>query len=173
MLIAMNLFMGSSTRDSIIGIEKCSGWWWAIQGIFIIACILGTWVAVHAAKKETALKKKFGNVGIAESDLDLSSTKMINTLLALGFGGGWVAGCVGLGGGAIYNPVLITLGVPPSVSSATGLYLVTFSKIASVLVYFLDDLLDVPYGFWIGLWSCIGMILGLCAAQVYMKRTGR
>ena len=65
------------------------------------------------------------------------------------------------------------MGIPPRVSSATGLYLVTFSKIASVLVYFLDDLLDIPYGFWIGLWSVIGMVLGLCAAQVYMKRTGR
>ena len=65
------------------------------------------------------------------------------------------------------------MGIPPRVSSATGLYLVTFSKIASVLVYFLDDLLDIPYGFWIGLWSCVGMVLGLCAAQVYMKKTGR
>ena len=29
------------------------------------------------------------------------------------------------------------------------------------------------YGLWIGFWSCIGMILGLCGTQVYMKRTGR
>ena len=91
----------------------------------------------------------------------------------LGFAGGWVAGALGLGGGSIYNPALLAMGIPPRVSSATGLYLVTFSKIASVLVYFLDDLLDIPYGFWIGLWSVIGMVLGLCAAQVYMKRTGR
>ena len=91
----------------------------------------------------------------------------------LGFAGGWVAGALGLGGGSIYNPALLAMGIPPRVSSATGLYLVTFSKIASVLVYFLDDLLDIPYGFWIGLWSCVGMVLGLCAAQVYMKKTGR
>ena len=164
MLIAMNLFMGSSTRDSIIGVSKCSFWWWGIQAIFIVTCILATWLAVHVAKKEIGLKKKFGNVGIAESDLDLSSPKMINTLLALGFGGGWVAGCVGLGGGAIYNPVLITLGVPPSVSSATGLYLVFFSKVASCFVYYLNGELDVYYGLWIAFWSTVGMVLGLLCA---------
>ena len=94
-------------------------------------------------------------------------------LLLLGFAGGWVAGALGLGGGSIYNPALLAMGIPPKVSSATGLYLVTFSKIASVLVYFLDDLLDVPYGFWIGLWSCVGMVAGLLIAQFYMKKTGR
>ena len=121
-------------------------------------------MAVHVAKKETALKKKFGNVGLCDSDLDLSSRRMIIVLLALGFGGGWVAGCVGLGGGAIYNPVLITLGVPPAVSSATGLYLVFFSKVASCFVYYLNGELDVIYGLWIAFWSTVGMVIGLLIA---------
>ena len=121
-------------------------------------------MAVHVGKKEMSLKKKFGNAGMAESDLDLSDNKMINKLLALGFGGGWVAGCVGLGGGAIYNPMLISLGVPPAVSSATGLYLVFFSKVASCFVYYLNDELDLWYGLWIAVWSTVGMILGLIGA---------
>ena len=110
---------------------------------------------------------------MCDSDLDLSKNKTINTLLALGFGGGWVAGCVGLGGGAIYNPVLITLGVPPSVSSATGLYLVFFSKVASCFVYYLNGELDIWYGLWIAFWSTVGMVIGLIGAQWYMKRSGR
>lgn len=60
-------------------------------------------------------------------------------LLIMGFFGGWVAGALGLGGGSIYNPALLSLGVSPKVSSASGLYLVTFSKIASVLIYFMND----------------------------------
>ena len=169
----MNLAIGSSTRESVIGISKCSVWWWAIQGIFIVACVLFTWIAVHVAKKETHLKQKFGNVGIAQSDLDLNSNKMIRILIALGFGGGWVAGCVGLGGGAIYNPMLISMGVPPAVSSATGLYLVMFSKIASCFVYYLNGELNLIYGLWVALWSTVGMVLGLIGAQWYMKKNGR
>lgn len=52
--------------------------------------------------------------------------------------GGWVAGALGLGGGSIFNPLLLTMGVPPKVSSATGMYLVTFSKVAACLIYYLS-----------------------------------
>jgi uncharacterized membrane protein YfcA len=63
--------------------------------------------------------------------------KVLRNVLFLGFGGGWVAGALGLGGGVIFNPLLLSMGVPPIVSSATGMYLITFSKIAACLIYFL------------------------------------
>ena len=65
------------------------------------------------------------------------------------------------------------MGVPPIVSSATGLYLVTFSKIASCLIYFLNEELDIPYGFWIGGWTVVGVAIGIVMTNSYMKRTGR
>ncbi len=74
-----------------------------------------------------------------ESDIRYSDRKKLGQLLILGFVGGWVAGALGLGGGCVYNPALLALGIPPKVSSATGLYLVTFSKIASVLIYYMND----------------------------------
>ena len=94
-------------------------------------------------------------------------------VLGLGFAGGWVAGALGLGGGAIFNPALLTLGVPPKVSSATGLYLVTFSKVASCLIYFLNGELDVEYGLWIGLWATVGTVIGLLLVEWYMRVSGR
>ncbi len=87
--------------------------------------------------------------------------------------GGFVAGALGLGGGAIFNPALLTLGLSPKVCSSTGLYLVTFSKIASCLVYFLNDELDIPYGLWIGLLSTIGTLLSQYATRWYMRVSGR
>lgn len=107
-----------------------------------------------------------------DSDIRMTGKSLVQ-LLCIGFGGGWVAGCLGLGGGAIYNPALLTLGVPPMVSTATGLYLVTFSKIASVFVYFLYGELDIPYALWIGLWSTLGTLLGLVATGWYMRVSGR
>ena len=65
------------------------------------------------------------------------------------------------------------MGIPPIVSSASGLYLVTFSKIAACLVYFLNEELDIGYGFWIGAWSTVGMVIGIIATNCYMKKTGR
>ena len=72
MLIGMNLMMGSTTRESVVGISKCSIWWWLVQLAFIVICVLLTIVSVVVAKSETALKKKFGGVGMCDSDLDLS-----------------------------------------------------------------------------------------------------
>ena len=110
---------------------------------------------------------------MCKSDIRYSDKKKLWQLLGLGFVGGWVAGALGLGGGSIYNPALLSMGVPPIVSSASGLYLVTFSKIAACLVYFLNNELDIEYGFWIGAWSTVGMVIGILLTTFYMKKTGR
>ena len=94
-------------------------------------------------------------------------------VLALGFGGGFVAGALGLGGGVIFNPYLIGMGVPPKVSSATGMYLIMYSKIAACTVYLLAGKLDIQYGCWIACWSSAGAVVGLFASNWYMKRSGR
>ena len=84
-----------------------------------------------------------------------------------------MAGALGLGGGSVYNPALLAMGIPPMVSSASGLYLVTFSKIASVLIYFLNDQLDLWYGMWIAWWSVVAVLISVLVTEYYMKRTGR
>ena len=61
--------------------------------------------------------------------------KNVINVLVLGFFGGFVAGAFGLGGGVVFGPILINLGLPPRVSSATANYLITFSKISSCLIY--------------------------------------
>lgn len=93
--------------------------------------------------------------------------------MLLGFLGGWVAGALGLGGGAIYNPLLLTMGVPPAVSSATGLYLVTFSKLAACFIYITYGELLVDYALWIALWSTVGSLLGIWIVQTLMKKFER
>lgn len=97
----------------------------------------------------------------------------MGSLLFIGLVGGWVAGALGLGGGSIYNPALLAMGIPPKVSSSTGLYLVTFSTIAASVVNYMNDNLDLGYGFWIGFWSIVGMLIGQIYTASYIKRTGR
>ena len=138
-LILMNLMMGSSYMESIVGIKKCEIAYWAIQIAFVLICVVCAVIAVRLAQSNQNLKLKYGGVNLGESDIRYNDRTKLTQLLILGFVGGWVAGALGLGGGCVYNPALLALGIPPKVSSATGLYLVTFSKIASVLVYFLND----------------------------------
>ena len=171
-LVIMNLCLGSSKRPSIIGIKNCSREYWIIFVTFIVLCIIYAKVAVRIAQNEYILKARHDRINLCESDIPMGG-HMQHTVLGLGFVGGFVAGALGLGGGAIFNPALLTLGLPPKVCSSTGLYLVTFSKIASCLVYFLNDELDLGYGLWIGILSTIGTILSLFATRWYMRVSGR
>lgn len=109
---------------------------------------------------------------MVESDLVFQG-KILRNVLGLGFFGGWVAGALGLGGGVIFNPLLLAMGVPPRVSSATGMYIITFSKIATCTIYLLYGLLALDYGCWIAFWSSCGAILGLKGANWYMKKFGK
>lgn len=157
--------------ESIIGVEKCSAWEHIITVIFVLICILFTYIAVIINAKEQDLKEKYG-INFVKSDVRLKGKPLVKVLL-IGFIGGWVAGALGLGGGAIFNPALLSLGVPPVVSSATGMYLVCYSKIASCFVYALNGQLDIDYCLWIGLWSVISSALSLYAADWYMRKFKR
>lgn len=48
-------------------------------------------------------------------------------LIILGFVAGLIAAALGLGGGVMYNPLLISLNISPKVSSATGMHLIRYS----------------------------------------------
>ena len=52
----------------------------------------------------------------------------------IGFFAGWAAGAIGLGGGSIYNPALLALGVNPKVAGATGMYLVMFTTFNACVI---------------------------------------
>lgn len=81
---------------------------------------------------EQKLKEKAG--AICASDIKYRG-KPLMYLLFFAFIGGWVSGAFGLGGGSVFNPLMIELGVPPTVSTSTGMYMIMFSTAASSVIY--------------------------------------
>ena len=116
--------------------DKCDAGDWLSLSAFMVLMVIQVYIATRLIAYEQGLKEKFGRVNLADSDLIFKGTVLRNVLF-LGFTGGWVAGALGLGGGVIFNPLLLSMGVPPKVSSATGMYLITFSKIVTSIIYFL------------------------------------
>lgn len=57
--------------------------------------------------------------------------------MIFGFAGGWISGALGLGGGSIFNPVLLSMGVCPASAASTSKYMILYSKVASCVVYFI------------------------------------
>ena len=99
--------------------------------------------------------------------------KNLAKLLVLGFCGGLVSGALGLGGGSIFNPILLSMGVAPTVSSATGMYMIMLSTIASSTLYILNKMLNVRFALWIGLWSVVGTMAGLTIIKKIIKKFNR
>jgi uncharacterized membrane protein YfcA len=105
------------------------------------------------------LKIKHGQ-GLVDGDIKFVASNILK-LVFFAFIGGWVSGALGLGGGVIFNPLLLSMGVPPSVSSSTGMYMILFSTAASSGLFIIHQMLDFNFGFWIGCWCCVGTIVGL------------
>ena len=101
----------------------------------MLFCLIITYLAIRNVRKEQYYKIKYKQ-GICDSDLRFSPS-IITKLVLVSLAGGWVAAALGLGGGSIFNPVLLNLGIPASVSSNTGMYLVLFTQVNTSLKYFL------------------------------------
>lgn len=117
------------------------------------------------------MKEKYGD-GLVGSDVRVQGGALAK-LLICSFFGGWVSGALGLGGGSIFNPLLLSMGCPPSVASATGMYMIIFSTGATTLTFILNGQMDVQYGPWIALFCVVGTIVGMSMIKIVMKKLGR
>lgn len=105
--------------------------------------------------------------------MDYSNFSTTKLLIGISFFGGLVAGALGLGGGSIYGPALLHLGVDPRVAGATGMYLVLWGAINACVINLIGGTLDLRYGTWLGFWSVIGAAIGLVLTEKAVKKTGR
>lgn len=99
--------------------------------------------------------------------------KVVTKLVIFALLGGWVSGALGLGGGAIFNPLLLSMGVPPSVASSTGMYMIMFSTAGSSITYIVFGTLNMEFALWIGLWCTVASLAGLVILNRVMKKFDR
>ena len=170
-VIVMNLFLGSSSNPSIVGIKECSVWYFLVEASFVLICICVTYIAIAINRQEQQLKIKHG-VNFEEGEPQYEGKSMW-VLVTIGMLGGFVAGAFGLGGGSIYNPAFLTLGVHPQVASSTGMYLVMVSTINTCFVNYLNGYLNFYYALWISSWSLIGSLIGMASTDKVVKMTGK
>ena len=162
---------GSKKSVSIIGIKPCDVVGWILVGIFISICSLCTYLGIKKVNAEQKLKKKVGQ-GLAKSDVKFER-KVVSKLVIFALLGGWVSGALGLGGGAIFNPLLLSMGVPPAVASSTGMYMIMFSTAGSSITYIVFGTLNIPFGLWIGGWCAVASIIGLYVLNKVVKKFDR
>ena len=169
--LALNLLMWSNAVPSVLGTVPCSTFYWFLQFMFIVACLIVTCEVIDTNRKEQRLREKY------EVNFDPSEIKFegdpLNTLLTCGFVGGFAAGGFGLGGGSVFNPVFMYLGMKPKPAAATAMYLVIFTSLNSCIINVCGGLLNLRYGAFLGACNVVGSLVGLHIANGYVRKTGR
>ena len=79
----------------------------------------------------------------------------------------------GLGGGFIYCPILLSMGVNPLVVSSTALYLIIFSSGQSMIMFMLFGKVNYMYLAWLALFTGTGVFLGLFSVKALMRKYKR
>lgn len=65
------------------------------------------------------------------------------------------------------------MGVPPTVSTSTGMYMIMLSSTVSSCLYIMFGRLDISFGLWLGFWTTIGIVFGLKVIKGLMKKYER
>ena len=98
---------------------------------------------------------------------------MTGYILSLAFLGSFIGNAFGLGGGFIYNPVQIGIGVSPPVAASTSMYMIMFSSAASCCLFLIFGKLNVTFSLWMAIYSGIGVLFGMYYMGKIMKKYKR
>lgn len=69
--------------------------------------------------------------------------------------------------------MLLILGYPPFVASSTSIFLVMNSSFANAVSYTIRGDINVYNGLWYGMWTAVGVFIGVTGANRIVQKTGR
>jgi uncharacterized membrane protein YfcA len=90
-------------------------------------------------------------------------------LIFLGGIAGLFSGLFGVGGGFILTPMLIFMGVPPTVSVATSTNMIVASSFSGFLSHMKKKRVDVTMGIFLIIGGLVGVLVGVLALQQLQK----
>jgi uncharacterized membrane protein YfcA len=93
-------------------------------------------------------------------------------LLSIGAAVGFLSGMFGVGGGFLLTPILIFIGVPPTIAVATQANQVVGSSVSGVLAHWSKDNVDFKMGFVLLAGGFIGSTVGVVVFGL-LKRLGQ
>jgi len=129
-LIVLTSFKGSSKFPSLIGIAYCKAGYWILNLSMFVICAICIKILIDRFSVRDALKDRLG-YKFHPSEYRISPSSAINisgaSLIA-----GTLAGLLGIGGGMVINPLLLELGMKPTVVASTTGFTILFTSSLSL-----------------------------------------
>lgn len=165
------LIRGSKGFESILGIQTCSFSDFFSLFLYLIFLVLLNVVGYYVIYSEQKKKKKI-NYPIIKEEI-----KWTPKLIVLGGVGsffiGFIASLIGIGGGLLINPFLMSLNFTPIVSSFTAMYLIMFGKITAAFLHLITGELPYQYNLFTGVFIVLGVLISEKLLAALIKKYGR
>ena len=169
--ILFSLLKGGAGSPSLIGISGCSPQYFSlIIGYFGFMLFLNLLASFYLVRKTDVCLKT--NYVFDEGDVQWNYYKCAWVSLGAVIAG-IVVGLLGMGGGNLIGPMLLSLGVRPEISTVSSSFTIFISSGIASAQYFISGLIDFYYAaFFFGL-SIIGSLLGILVLRRYAIRKQR
>eukprot|EP00804_Cyclotella_cryptica_P002142 CCRYP_006554-RC/>CCRYP_006554-RC protein AED:0.08 eAED:0.08 QI:641/1/1/1/0.6/0.5/6/420/595 len=115
--------------------------------------------------------RKVVNYPYNETDV-LWDLKSVRDFAFAGFGGGFIAGVIGISSGYFTGPFMVYYGIHPSVATATCATKMMFTSSSVALLFVLSGLLPWEYALYFFLVCLCGAVFGKTVVDAYVKKTG-
>ncbi|XP_078149098.1 sulfite exporter TauE/SafE family protein 5-like isoform X2 [Carex rostrata] len=163
----LHIVLGDKHGKGVIDIKPCGVTYWSITISQIPIAIGFTAYILYTKRKEhehendaRAIKGKFESL-----------PRYVFSLAAILTGA--LSGLFGIGGGLIFNPVLIFIGVPPKTAAATSSLMVFFLSSMSMAQYILLGMKRINEAVIYGLICFAAASFGLVAIHRVIEKSGR
>lgn len=146
-----------------MGSEQCGKYcFWVVKGLIFVILI-----AFASHVRGTLLRRV--EQGVVQSDIDWNAE---NTLLYPSYAvvAGLAAGLFGIGGGIVKGPLMLALGVHPSVASATSACMIFFTSSTSTVSYAIFGNLIYDYAFMCFIMGLLSTFAGQTIMSELMRR---
>ena len=168
-LFVSSIMRGGEGRSSVISIESCGKFSWAI---FIGTQLLCTVLALYAYRiNQRDFEEEDLNIrDKAEAEARIETRKR---LLWASYTTGILAGLLGVGGGMILGLYMLSLGMDVQVSTALSTFVVLFSSSATTFQFIVAGAIHLRHAYVFMCLSLVGSLIGNLVLKAVLKRYRR
>lgn len=158
---------GSKANPSLVGIEICTAGYWILFGGYSLVCAVLQGVFGWLMMRQLAQGKEK-----LPGDMPWSS-RSITGLGMCGFAAGLAGAMLGIGGGVIIGPVLLSYNVHAQTTAATAIFMVCFGASISTLQYIIQGILPLDYAIFFTVVSILGSLFGVLMVKWLVEKYNR
>ncbi|CAL5991995.1 Sulfite_exporter TauE-SafE [Hexamita inflata] len=122
-------------------VPKCSTIYWSLLGINFLIGIMA--IYLHNKLLMKSIAKKEENVLTGSQNNTFSTPSMTIKYSIVGFLSGAIAAVMGIGGGIIATPLMLSMGIPPSVTRMASSTMIAFTSFSSMIQYMVLGQIDL------------------------------